>query len=63
MSKRVTLYIPDMYYEKLVYLEKNGYGKKSDIVKSSGILNTISDIYSDARSEEMRRCLVDKDSE
>ncbi len=54
MTKKVSVYLTDMAWDKLDYLSKNGYGSKSDIINSCGIIGTIYDLYHMEKVEEDR---------
>ncbi len=53
-DKNIDMEFSDKINEYLDYLEKNGYGSKGEIIKSSGVIPLIIEIYSRAREEEIR---------
>lgn len=54
MTKKVSVYLTEIAWEKLDYLSRNGYGNKSEIINSCGVTGTICDLYHMAKSEEDR---------
>ncbi len=55
MTKRISISLPDKITGYLKYLEKNGYGSKSEIVKSTGVIPLIIEIYSRVKEDEERK--------
>ena len=52
LEAKIDINIPKITNEQLEWLEKQGYGSKQEIIRDSGIIKHILDMYSSARKLE-----------